>query len=146
MRLFYGIEAEGPWKGCYTLFISDPSIEIKELFIVLGKVREYQVEQLYFGAGNNRQIPTKILNDIPSLSKQFRIIFEIYNPHQLKYIPDHLFKYIHVVLCLLIDETKMEEIKSVKLLGKTKLSWLGPVEPIMTDLSDSHYNNDKEIQ
>lgn len=147
MRIFHGIEAEGPWKGCSSLFVADPTVTIGELISALEKSRSLKIEQIYFGAGNNRQVPAKdILESLPGLAKRYRLIFEIESPAQLDAIPKYLLKFIDVVLCIQIEARQtLENIRSVKLFGQGTLSWLGPVNPVITDLSDPLYDQDKEI-
>lgn len=146
MRIFHGIEAEGPWAGCSSLFVSDHTIQINELVFSLERARSLKIEQIYFGAGNNRKIPLNILENIPGLVKRYRIIFEVESPDQLDLIPKYLLKFINIVLCIPVKETlALSAVQSVKLLGKTKLSWIGPITPIITSLSDQRYKEDKEV-
>ena len=145
MRIFHGQEAEGPWRGASTLFISDEVIEIDELIFALERTRNKKIEQIYFGAGGNRKLPFKIFDNIPGLAKRFRIIFEIGKSTQLKAVPQYLLKFVHVVLCISVNGSNIDKINSIKLLGQENLAWFGPVEPIITSLSDPLYSRDKEV-
>lgn len=60
-KAFIGIEAEGPYKGLKTLFIPGSYDQVSR---ALSKGVEEGVEQVYYGAGNDREISPDIIKHI----------------------------------------------------------------------------------
>lgn len=63
MKLWFGIEEEGLWKGFRTLFVGSPTITSNE---IEQAIMHYNIQQVYFGAGKCTKINYNVVKDIIS--------------------------------------------------------------------------------
>jgi hypothetical protein len=149
--VFIGKEAEGPNKGLITLFISDPDINFGELVEILGHYRNHRIEQLYFGAGNNRKVPNdpQILNAFIGWSKRYIITLEIGLLSEIDKIPSYIKKFVRIVYCVIdlsIDHSDPIYITDFKIIGEKRLCWYTLQNYYLTKLSHPYYESDKVIK
>ena len=150
MNIFTGIEAEGPFQGRSTLFISGRVTVLPDLTLLL-----YTVEQVYLGADNSRGVTLPVLKQLTRMMQSCPtrlITIECDQIEQVALIVPHLaeLKKQHVVSILFTIDTKenlscMDQVTDIKFVNSQELLWHNIHQTYRTKLDDPLYEKDKEV-
>ena len=134
---FIGIEAEGPFRGKKTLFIPG-SFPGEKLTAILEKYKS-QVERVYYGAGNDREINQETVKEILKyfLGNLLTIECELIPKWTRKFTLD---------ICIVTFDYESYDCDWFKIIIPPKIKWLSyEGKEIVTYINDPLFSQDVDI-